>query len=103
MEYKININGSTFDNGSSVVRNEFGTLGESYEMNKILQELQSIQKTLERTEPMVAGAISDLRQAIQINDNNRISNIVKNLSSGLAASVITKLASEGLLKWLGIH
>lgn len=68
----------------------------------ILRELQSIQQSLERTEPMIADALKDLQTAIEKHDHPKISDTIRKLTSGSVASVIAKVASEGLLRYLGM-
>ena len=99
--YKIQVNNSTFDHGSSVVKEVYGGVATSQDV-AILQELQKIQNQLKDTEPMIVDALSNLEQAIRNQDKPSISKFVRQLSSGVSASFLANLASGSLLSFLGI-
>lgn len=98
--YNINVTGSTFDHGSSVV-NSHGSLPDKDDA--ILTELQKIQKELEQSEPLISQALSTLQEAIRKNDSSKISSIARSLSTGTIANVIGNVASGALMTFLRTH
>lgn len=100
-EYHIEVKESFFDNGSSVVHQDYRN-GQSEAEEKLLQELAAISKSLKNSEPMVANALNDLHQAIKESNKPKISSMIAQLSSGFAASLLSTLASGPLLSFLGI-
>ena len=99
--YNIDINNSTFDRGSSVVKKVYEGAAVSQD-RAILRELQEIQHRLEKTEPMIADALSNLAQAIQAQDKPSISKFIHQLSNGTVKSLLSTIASKALLSFLGI-
>ena len=99
-KYNIKLEGSTL-NHSQVGHIEYGTASAVGD-DKIIQELQRVQNTLEKTEPMVASAVSELKQALKEQDKPKISKLITQLSTGFAANVLSGLASTSLLHFLGI-
>lgn len=99
-KYNIKIEGSTL-NHSQVGHIEYGA-AQSAADDAIIQELQKVQNALEKTEPMVANAVSELKQALKEQDKPRASKLIAQLSTGFAANVLSGLASAPLLRFLGI-
>ncbi|MBR0281117.1 MAG: hypothetical protein IJQ81_05945 [Oscillibacter sp.] len=99
-EVRVNINHSTV-NGAVMGINTTYNATPSQDA-EVLRELQSIRRSLEHTEPMIADAVKDLQAAIENQDHPKISDTIRKLTSGFAASVITKVASESLLRYLGM-
>ena len=99
-KYNIKIEGSMLNN-SPIGHIEYGVVP-SLEDEKLLQELQKIQNSLEKTEPMVANALGELQQALKEQNKPKISNLLAQLSTGFAANVLSSLASLPLLHFLGI-
>lgn len=102
--YHINISNSTFDHGSSVVSNRSSGISDIDEegVEILLQELCKLQKDMERMEPLIANALSELQQAIKKQNNSKISDMKNQLSSGFASSVLSNIASALVLSFLGI-
>ena len=99
-KYHIKIEGSTL-NHSQIGHIEYGA-APALADDAILQELQKIQGSLEKTEPMVANAVEELRQALKKQDKPKVSHLLAQLSTGFAANVLSGLASASLLHFLGI-
>ena len=100
--FYINIDRSTFSNGSSVVRTDKGADELSIDKS-VLSELQQIRNKLEQAEPEIADLLSDLLKAIQEQNKSKASRIVQQISSGFAASALANIASGSLLTFLGIR
>lgn len=100
INYNIEVNNSTFDNGSSVVNNSF--LDSPKTDAELLVQLRELQKCLEKTEPMIANALAELQNAIHTQNKSKISDSIKQLSSGFAASFLANVAGPLVLAYLGI-
>lgn len=100
---KMSFNHATVSDSTIIGKKEDITYNaETAPNSDVVRELQAIQRQLESTEPMVAEAVKELRMAIEKQEHSKISDTVRKLTSGFAASVITNIASEGLLHYLGM-
>ena len=100
-DYNITINNSVIDHNSCVVHAEQINTG-SLEYDEILQELRKIQKCSEKIEPMIADKLSELQQAIIEQNKPKTSDIIRQLTTGAAASFLASVASRSLLAFLGL-
>lgn len=99
-DYYINIDHSVIDNGGCVIHNEYGTQAS---LNfELLAEIKRIAASIEETEPIIAKALEELQHAIEEQNKPKISNLVKELSTGTVASFIASIASAPLLRFLGL-
>ena len=99
-DYYINIDHSVIDNGGCVIHNEYGTQTSSD--FELLTEIKQIATSIEETEPIIAKALEELQHAIKEQNKPKISNLVKELSTGTVASFIASIASAPLLRFLGL-
>lgn len=102
-EYTIKINEVSIDHGSSFINNGSIGCGAAAEEDALLAELQRIRDQLSKTEPVVAEAVAKLETAVRERDKPAASKLVRQLSTGFAASLFSNLASAGLLAFLGIR
>lgn len=100
INYNIEISCSTFDNGSSVVNNTFSDSAKADA--ELLAQLRELQTSLEKTEPMIASVVAELQNAIRIQNKSKISESIKQLSTGFAASFLANVAGPMVLAYLGI-
>lgn len=102
-EAKMSFNHTTVSNSTIIGNKEDTTYNAATAPNSdVLRELQAIQQQLESADPMVADTVKELRMAIEKQEHSKISDNIRKLTSGFATSVITKVASDGLLRYLGI-
>lgn len=100
--FHINIQDSKFDHGSSVVRGVKEGDMASTQDDAILRELSVIHEKLKSVEPLLADAIANLEMAIKTQNKSKISEIIHQLSIGSAANILSNIASEKLITFLGI-
>ncbi len=70
---------------------DFDPLESIADLKKLLAEANDLSKRVE-----------ELEEAVKKKDKSRIAAFAEKVTSGTASSLITKLASEGLLKFLGL-
>ena len=102
-DYTIKINEVSIDHGSSFINNGHMGCSAAAEEETMLLELQKIREQLSKTEPMVAEAVAKLETAVRAQDKPAASTVVRQLSTGFAASLFSNLASAGLLAFLGMR
>ena len=101
-DYYFNFQGARIDNGSSGIHTFIaGDVQATPASDAIVTELREIHSKLEQSEPLLADAIAALEQAVKEQDRPRIAKIAQQLSVGTAASILSELASKGLLAFLG--
>ncbi len=99
--YHINIQNSTFNNGSSVV-SEVHYPSSTDELSELLRDLKIMQSRLENTEPLIANALYNLQQALEGQNKPKISKIIGQLTSKTVVSVLSAVATPRILSFLGI-
>ena len=99
--YNITVNNSKFDHGSSVVSEKSSSRTRD-DLDQLLDEIRTLQKKMDQVEPLVSGALSELEKALRENNKPKISEKIKELSTGFAASILANIASPIVLSFLGI-
>lgn len=102
IKYNINVSCSTFDNGSSVVSNNFSNSAVTRADEELLAQLRELQSCLESTEPMISQVLAELQNAIRMQNKSKITDSIRQLSTGFAASFLANVASPLVLSYLGI-
>lgn len=98
---RLTVSGSEFHDNAAVIRNE--THGaESDKDAEILRELQKVREQLETTNPMIAGTLADLQEAVEAKNKPTIKKLLARFSEESAKTVIASVASKTLLSWMGI-
>lgn len=102
MPISINVSGSSFDRGSSVIGSIHESGGMAEQSDAVLVELREIRERLSEADDL-SRAISSLEEAIRDQDKPKISKITKQLSANFSSSLLANLASGGLMAFLGIN
>ena len=102
MNIKIVSNNNTFSDNSQLI----GSINENTvpqaQQNETLNELQAIQKKLMSAQELSAQ-LYQLEQAIRANNQPKIQDIVQQLTLDFSSSLLSNLASSGLLALLGMN
>ena len=99
--YYIDIKDSTIENGV-VINNEY--IYEQCSIDKeLLLEIQRLAASIEKTEPLIAKTLEELKNALEVQNKPRISTLITELSTGTIASFLANIASSSLLSFLGIR
>lgn len=101
-DYHFDFRGATIDHGSCGIHTFCAGSAQGTADQTLLRELGEIRDKLERTEPLLASAVSGLERAVREQDQPQIKKLSAQLSTGFAASTLANLASGALLAFLGI-
>ena len=102
MQINISSNNNTFSNNSQLI----GSINENtmtpIQQREILDELQIIQSKLASAQEL-SQQLHELEQAIRANNQPKVHNLLQQLALDFSSSLLSNLASGGLLALLGMN
>ena len=102
------ISGSQFGPSVNIIGTAYGDVhqerfnGSTSQNEVILQDLRNLQQKLAETDSGIARMVGELKDAVEEQNQPKITTMIKDLTTGVIGSVIAELASSTLKKFLGL-
>ena len=98
----ITIQSSTVEHGATIIGiKKDTTYAAGPQTDAVLRDLREIQ-SMGGISPELSESLRELREAIEKQNQPKISKLVTSIASGTAASLLSKLAGDSLKAFLGI-